>query len=77
MIFYFINNTAYDRPLSAHISLPPGHDRALDRVRAAQTDKPIKGMLTGPVTMLNGSFVRDDQPARSRAGNWLGPSARK
>ncbi|GAB5604893.1 5-methyltetrahydropteroyltriglutamate--homocysteine S-methyltransferase [Sideroxyarcus sp. TK5] len=26
------------------------------------TDKPIKGMLTGPVTMLNWSFVRDDQP---------------
>lgn len=28
------------------------------------TDKPVKGMLTGPVTMLNWSFVRDDQ-ARS------------
>jgi 5-methyltetrahydropteroyltriglutamate--homocysteine methyltransferase len=26
------------------------------------TDKPMKGMLTGPVTMLNWSFVRDDQP---------------
>jgi 5-methyltetrahydropteroyltriglutamate--homocysteine methyltransferase len=26
------------------------------------TDKPVKGMLTGPVTMLNWSFVRDDQP---------------
>jgi len=26
------------------------------------TTKPIKGMLTGPVTMLNWSFVRDDQP---------------
>lgn len=25
------------------------------------TDKPMKGMLTGPVTMLNWSFVRDDQ----------------
>ncbi len=25
------------------------------------TDKPVKGMLTGPVTMLNWSFVRDDQ----------------
>jgi 5-methyltetrahydropteroyltriglutamate--homocysteine methyltransferase len=24
--------------------------------------KPVKGMLTGPVTMLNWSFVRDDQP---------------
>ena len=26
------------------------------------TDKPMKGMLTGPVTMLQWSFVRDDQP---------------
>ena len=26
------------------------------------TDKPMKGMLTGPVTMLNWSFVRDDVP---------------
>ena len=26
------------------------------------TDRPLKGMLTGPVTMLNWSFVRDDQP---------------
>ena len=26
------------------------------------TGKPMKGMLTGPVTMLNWSFVRDDQP---------------
>jgi 5-methyltetrahydropteroyltriglutamate--homocysteine methyltransferase len=30
------------------------------------TDKPMKGMLTGPVTILNWSFVRDDQP-RSRS----------
>ncbi len=26
------------------------------------TKKPVKGMLTGPVTMLQWSFVRDDQP---------------
>lgn len=26
------------------------------------TQKPMKGMLTGPVTVLNWSFVRDDQP---------------
>ena len=26
------------------------------------TPKPVKGMLTGPVTLLNWSFVRDDQP---------------
>lgn len=28
---------------------------------AAQTDKPLKGMLTGPITILQWSFVRDDQ----------------
>ena len=27
-----------------------------------QTDKIVKGMLTGPVTILQWSFVRDDQP---------------
>ena len=26
------------------------------------TDRPMKGMLTGPVTMLQWAFVRDDQP---------------
>lgn len=28
------------------------------------TDRPMKGMLTGPVTILQWSFVRDDQPRR-------------
>ena len=28
------------------------------------TQRPMKGMLTGPVTMLQWSFVRDDQPRR-------------
>ncbi|MGD7706874.1 5-methyltetrahydropteroyltriglutamate--homocysteine S-methyltransferase [Microlunatus sp. Y2014] len=28
----------------------------------SRTDKPVKGMLTGPITMLAWSFVRDDQP---------------
>ncbi len=28
------------------------------------TDRPMKGMLTGPVTMLKWAFVRDDQPLR-------------
>ncbi|AOK58539.1 5-methyltetrahydropteroyltriglutamate--homocysteine methyltransferase [Burkholderia ubonensis] len=31
------------------------------------TDKPVKGMLTGPVTMLQWSFVRDDQPRAATA----------
>jgi len=32
------------------------------RYARSLTDKPMKGMLTGPVTMLQWSFVRDDQP---------------
>ncbi|WP_433235994.1 5-methyltetrahydropteroyltriglutamate--homocysteine S-methyltransferase [Actinomadura nitritigenes] len=31
------------------------------------TSKPVKGMLTGPVTMLAWSFVRDDQPLADTA----------
>ena len=40
------------------------HAMTVDWFREAQkhTDKPVKGMLTGPVTMLAWSFVRDDQP---------------
>jgi 5-methyltetrahydropteroyltriglutamate--homocysteine methyltransferase len=36
----------------------------VDWIKYAQscTDRPMKGMLTGPVTILNWSFVRDDQP---------------
>jgi 5-methyltetrahydropteroyltriglutamate--homocysteine methyltransferase len=36
----------------------------VDWWRRAQglTDRPVKGMLTGPVTILQWSFVRDDQP---------------
>ena len=32
------------------------------RYAASLTEKPMKGMLTGPVTMLCWSFVRDDMP---------------
>jgi 5-methyltetrahydropteroyltriglutamate--homocysteine methyltransferase len=28
----------------------------------SKTNRPMKGMLTGPATMLNWAFVRDDQP---------------
>jgi 5-methyltetrahydropteroyltriglutamate--homocysteine methyltransferase len=31
------------------------------------TDKPVKGMLTGPMTILQWSFVRDDQPRAATA----------
>jgi len=41
----------------------------VDTARYAQslTNKPMKGMLTGPVTMLQWSFVRDDQPRATTA----------
>ncbi|WP_064749708.1 5-methyltetrahydropteroyltriglutamate--homocysteine S-methyltransferase [Lysobacter antibioticus] len=32
------------------------------RYAQTQTERPVKGMLTGPVTILQWSFVRDDQP---------------
>ena len=32
-----------------------------------QTSRPVKGMLTGPVTILQWSFVRDDQPRKETA----------
>lgn len=34
------------------------------RFAQALTLRPVKGMLTGPVTILQWSFVRDDQPRR-------------
>ena len=40
------------------------HAMTVDWITYAQslTDKPVKGMLTGPVTILQWSFVRNDQP---------------
>ncbi|KAJ1899296.1 methionine-synthesizing 5- methyltetrahydropteroyltriglutamate--homocysteine methyltransferase, partial [Kickxella alabastrina] len=43
----------------------------VDVARFAQScspNKPVKGMLTGPVTILQWSFVRDDQPRSQTAG---------
>lgn len=33
----------------------------------SRTERPVKGMLTGPVTMLGWSYVRDDQPLAETA----------
>ncbi|MFB7664874.1 5-methyltetrahydropteroyltriglutamate--homocysteine S-methyltransferase [Kitasatospora sp. NPDC056138] len=61
--------TRYVRPpvLAGDISRP--HPMTVDWYRYAQdlTDRPVKGMLTGPVTMLAWSFVRDDQPVADTA----------
>ncbi len=48
--------------LFGDISRPKAMTVAWISYAASLTDKPMKGMLTGPVTILNWSFVRDDQP---------------
>jgi 5-methyltetrahydropteroyltriglutamate--homocysteine methyltransferase len=37
------------------------------RYAQSLTKRPVKGMLTGPVTILQWSFVRDDQPRAETA----------
>tara|TARA_R100000306_G_scaffold62603_1_gene75585 strand:- start:50504 stop:52912 length:2409 start_codon:yes stop_codon:yes gene_type:complete len=37
------------------------------RYAQSLSEKPVKGMLTGPVTMLQWAFVRDDQPREKTA----------
>jgi len=44
------------------VSRPKPMTVAWWRYAQSLTRKPMKGMLTGPVTILNWSFVRDDQP---------------
>ena len=58
------------------------------RYAQSLTDRPMKGMLTGPVTILQWSFVRDDQPrardlhvrsrsrSRTRCSTWSAPGRR-
>ena len=48
--------------LFGDISRPRAMTVQWTRYAQSLTDKPMKGMLTGPVTILNWSFVRDDQP---------------
>ncbi|CAM5645292.1 5-methyltetrahydropteroyltriglutamate--homocysteine methyltransferase [Streptomyces tanashiensis] len=56
--------TRYVRPpvLAGDISRPEPMTVRWTTYAQAQTSRPVKGMLTGPVTMLAWSFVRDDQP---------------
>ncbi|MDC0661269.1 5-methyltetrahydropteroyltriglutamate--homocysteine S-methyltransferase [Marinobacter sp. SS21] len=44
------------------VSRPQPMTVAWSQYAQSLTDKPMKGMLTGPVTILQWSFVRDDQP---------------
>jgi 5-methyltetrahydropteroyltriglutamate--homocysteine methyltransferase len=48
--------------LFGDISRPRPITVAWSRHAQSLTERPMKGMLTGPVTMLTWSFVRDDQP---------------
>lgn len=54
----------YVRPPIIYGDIHRPYPMTVDWARYAQslTDRPVKGMLTGPVTMLVWSFVRDDQP---------------
>jgi 5-methyltetrahydropteroyltriglutamate--homocysteine methyltransferase len=62
--------TRYVRPPILHGDVDRPRPITVDWTAYAQsrTSKPVKGMLTGPVTMLAWSFVRDDQPLADTAG---------
>ncbi|MFJ5547949.1 5-methyltetrahydropteroyltriglutamate--homocysteine S-methyltransferase [Streptomyces sp. NPDC093225] len=61
--------TRYVRPpiLAGDISRPAPMTVRWTTYARSRTPKPVKGMLTGPVTMLAWSFVRDDQPLADTA----------
>ncbi len=61
--------TRYVRPpvLAGDISRPEPMTVRWTSYAQSLTAKPVKGMLTGPVTMLAWSFVRDDQPLADTA----------
>ncbi|MBT2388853.1 5-methyltetrahydropteroyltriglutamate--homocysteine S-methyltransferase [Streptomyces sp. ISL-1] len=61
--------TRYVRPpiLAGDISRPDPMTVRWTRYAQSLTGRPVKGMLTGPVTMLAWSFVRDDQPLADTA----------
>ncbi|MEU5765437.1 5-methyltetrahydropteroyltriglutamate--homocysteine S-methyltransferase [Streptomyces asoensis] len=61
--------TRYVRPpiLAGDVSRPEPMTVRWTSYAQSLTRKPVKGMLTGPVTMLAWSFVRDDQPLRDTA----------
>ncbi|MFD0265331.1 5-methyltetrahydropteroyltriglutamate--homocysteine S-methyltransferase [Streptomyces sp. NPDC127106] len=61
--------TRYVRPpvLAGDVSRPEPMTVRWTSYAQSLTAKPVKGMLTGPVTMLAWSFVRDDQPLAETA----------
>ncbi|MGA4843911.1 5-methyltetrahydropteroyltriglutamate--homocysteine S-methyltransferase [Streptomyces sp. G45] len=61
--------TRYVRPpvLAGDVSRPEPMTVRWTAYAQSLTERPVKGMLTGPVTMLAWSFVRDDQPLADTA----------
>jgi 5-methyltetrahydropteroyltriglutamate--homocysteine methyltransferase len=61
--------TRYVRPpiVAGDVSRPEPMTVRWAQYAQGLTDRPLKGMLTGPVTMLAWSFVRDDQPLADTA----------
>ncbi|WP_348765354.1 5-methyltetrahydropteroyltriglutamate--homocysteine S-methyltransferase [uncultured Salinisphaera sp.] len=56
--------TRYVKPpiIFGDVSRPEPMTVKWSKYAQSLTDKPMKGMLTGPVTMVQWAFVRDDQP---------------
>jgi 5-methyltetrahydropteroyltriglutamate--homocysteine methyltransferase len=61
--------TRYVRPpiIVGDVSRPEPMTVGWAQYAQSLTERPVKGMLTGPVTMLAWSFVRDDQPLADTA----------
>jgi 5-methyltetrahydropteroyltriglutamate--homocysteine methyltransferase len=61
--------TRYVKPpiIFGDVSRPSAMTVRWSRYAQSRTKLPVKGMLTGPVTILQWSFVRDDQPRSETA----------
>jgi 5-methyltetrahydropteroyltriglutamate--homocysteine methyltransferase len=61
--------TRYVKPpiIFGDVSRPSAMTVRWSRYAQSLTTRPVKGMLTGPVTILQWSFVRDDQPRSETA----------
>jgi 5-methyltetrahydropteroyltriglutamate--homocysteine methyltransferase len=61
--------TRYVKPpiIFGDVSRPSAMTVRWSRYAQSLTKQPVKGMLTGPVTILQWSFVRDDQPRAETA----------
>lgn len=53
--------------LYGDVSRPEAMTVELTHYAQSLSNKPVKGMLTGPITILQWSFVRDDQPRQTTA----------